>query len=86
MPIVSASISHSASSNSYVVFKIDDVAVELTNPYGFDKSDLHICVLNDSLHEELKDSLMTYLRHHSGSCYKFAHIPPVANQPAGAAA
>jgi hypothetical protein len=47
---------------------------------------LHICVLNDSLHEELKDSLMTYLRHHSGSCYKFAHIPPVANQPAGAAA
>jgi predicted membrane chloride channel (bestrophin family) len=68
--------------NSYVVFKLDDVAVELTNPYGFDKSDLHICVMNDALHEELKYSLATYLRHHSGSCYKYVPVAPAAVQPA----
>ena len=46
-PILSSAI-------GYVVFKLDDISVELQNPFGFDRSDLSICLLNDDFQAELK--------------------------------
>lgn len=45
---------------AFVVFKLDDVAVELQNPFGYDKSDLHICLLNDELQQELRHMAATF--------------------------
>jgi hypothetical protein len=47
----------------YIVFKLDDVAVELTNPFGYYKSDLPICLLNDQLAKECVEALTMYLVH-----------------------
>ncbi len=40
----------------YVVFKLDDVSVELQDPFGWDHSDLTICVLNDHLKAQVCSS------------------------------
>eukprot|EP00746_Dinoflagellata_sp_MGD_P017176 gnl/MRDRNA2_/MRDRNA2_139233_c0_seq1.p1 gnl/MRDRNA2_/MRDRNA2_139233_c0~~gnl/MRDRNA2_/MRDRNA2_139233_c0_seq1.p1 ORF type:complete len:417 (-),score=43.73 gnl/MRDRNA2_/MRDRNA2_139233_c0_seq1:282-1532(-) len=53
-PVLSTSI-------AYVVFKLDDVAVELQNPFGYDRSDLAICLLTDKLQHELCAMLTTQL-------------------------
>lgn len=46
----------------YVVYKLDDVARELTNPFGLDHSDLGVCLLNDQLQREIADMLVVYAR------------------------
>eukprot|EP00403_Amphidinium_massartii_P022679 CAMPEP_0178406454 /NCGR_PEP_ID=MMETSP0689_2-20121128/18920_1 /TAXON_ID=160604 /ORGANISM="Amphidinium massartii, Strain CS-259" /LENGTH=226 /DNA_ID=CAMNT_0020027495 /DNA_START=433 /DNA_END=1113 /DNA_ORIENTATION=+ len=45
----------------FVVYKLDDVSVELMNPYGFDRSDLPICLINERLREEMRSLLLAYL-------------------------
>lgn len=47
---------------AYVVYKLEDVAVELTNPFGYDASDHHICTLNDQLQVQLRGLLLRYAR------------------------
>ena len=42
----------------YVVFKLDDISVELQNPFGFDRSDLSICILNDEFQQHTYHSLL----------------------------
>lgn len=42
-----------ATSIGYVVFKLDDISVELQNPFGFDRSDLSICLLNDDFQKQI---------------------------------
>jgi len=46
----------------YVVFKLDDISVELQNPFGFDRSDLSICILNDEFQKSTYHSLLYSLR------------------------
>mmetsp|Transcript_55837 Transcript_55837/g.103340 ORF Transcript_55837/g.103340 Transcript_55837/m.103340 type:complete len:455 (+) Transcript_55837:41-1405(+) len=45
----------------YVVYKLDDVSVELMNPFGYDRSDLPICLINERLRAEIEHLLMVYL-------------------------
>lgn len=47
----------------FVVFKLDDVAVELQNPFGWDRSDLHICLLNDAYQQDSAAMLHTFAEH-----------------------
>lgn len=49
----------------YVVYKLDDVCIELANPFGFDKADLPFCMQNDQLQLQVLDMLHTYARHHA---------------------
>jgi len=53
-PVLSSAI-------AYVVYKLDDVAVEISVPFGYDKSDLNVCLLNDRLQLELLSSQLTFL-------------------------
>lgn len=46
----------------FVVLKLDDVSIELQNPFGFDKSDLDICALTDLYQETLHAQLLAYAR------------------------
>ena len=46
----------------YVLLKMDDVSMELQNPFGMDKSDLDICVLTDRFQSTLEAQLLMYVR------------------------
>lgn len=45
----------------YIVYKLDDVAVEIINPFGYDRSDLPLCLLNDKLQRELLAGMLAYI-------------------------
>jgi len=46
----------------YVLLKMDDVSIEVQNPFGMDKSDLDICILTDRFQTTLEAQLLTYVR------------------------
>merc|ERR1712228_693936 len=46
----------------YVVFKLDDISIELQSPFGGDKSDIGICLLGDTLQRELHVMMLAYTR------------------------
>lgn len=46
------------SSIGYVVYKLEDVAVEICNPFGVDKSDISVCVMIDRFQLELLAGLL----------------------------
>merc|ERR1712012_339224 len=46
----------------YVVLKLDDLAIELQAPFGWDRSDIAVCLLNDKLQAELMSLLTAYAR------------------------
>ena len=50
----------------FVVFKLDDAAVEVQNPFGFDSSDLGICIHNDALQVQTREMLRSYLKTRDG--------------------
>jgi len=50
-----------ASPIGYVVFKLDDISVELQNPFGFDRSDLSICIQNELLQEQFESMLRSFV-------------------------
>lgn len=54
-----------ASSMAYVIFKLEDVAVEVQNPYGFTQSDIALCLLNDRLQAEMLCAMSTYAMRHA---------------------
>lgn len=45
---------------AFVVFKLDDVAVEVQSPFGFDRSDVSLCLYNDDLQNQMRALLLTY--------------------------
>eukprot|EP00929_Paragymnodinium_shiwhaense_P043188 TRINITY_DN22243_c0_g1_i4.p1 TRINITY_DN22243_c0_g1~~TRINITY_DN22243_c0_g1_i4.p1 ORF type:complete len:376 (-),score=66.07 TRINITY_DN22243_c0_g1_i4:72-1199(-) len=47
---------------AYVVFKLEDISIEIQNPFTLTRSDLNLCMLNDELHGELHASLLTYVQ------------------------
>jgi len=55
-PLLGASI-------GYAVYKLEDVAVEICNPFGMDNSDISLCIMNDRFQQELLAALQTWLQH-----------------------
>merc|ERR1711924_451708 len=49
-----------ATSIAYVVFKLDDLSIEMQNPFRLERSDLNLCILNDELQRELHSALLAY--------------------------
>ncbi|CAE7747305.1 unnamed protein product [Symbiodinium pilosum] len=49
----------------YSVYKLEDVAVEVCNPFGMDNSDISLCIINDRFQQELLAALQTWLQHRS---------------------
>mmetsp|Transcript_22310 Transcript_22310/g.51685 ORF Transcript_22310/g.51685 Transcript_22310/m.51685 type:complete len:406 (-) Transcript_22310:185-1402(-) len=46
----------------YAVYKLEDVAAEICNPFGVDKSDVSLCLLNDKFQQQLLVELLTWLQ------------------------
>jgi len=45
----------------FVVIKLDDVGIEVQNPFGLDKSDLSICLLTDQFQKQIAETLSNYV-------------------------
>lgn len=45
----------------FVVIKLDDVGIEVQNPFGLDKSDLSICLLTDQFQQQIQETLINYV-------------------------
>ena len=45
---------------AFVVFKTEAIAVAVESPFGLDRSDLPICLLNDDLQHKVKDSILRH--------------------------
>eukprot|EP00930_Biecheleria_cincta_P049948 TRINITY_DN35137_c0_g1_i1.p1 TRINITY_DN35137_c0_g1~~TRINITY_DN35137_c0_g1_i1.p1 ORF type:complete len:416 (+),score=51.78 TRINITY_DN35137_c0_g1_i1:152-1399(+) len=62
LPSLSAATPLLATSIAYTVYKLDDVSVELTLPFGHDRSDLSICMYGDALQREVWNLIEVYIQ------------------------
>ncbi|CAE7753964.1 unnamed protein product, partial [Symbiodinium necroappetens] len=67
-PLLGASI-------GYAVYKLEDVAVEICNPFGMDNSDISLCIMNDRFQQELLAALQTWLQHDSRVSVVIPQLP-----------
>eukprot|EP00040_Diaphanoeca_grandis_P032786 m.199474 g.199474 ORF g.199474 m.199474 type:complete len:512 (+) comp32737_c0_seq1:255-1790(+) len=63
-----------ASMVAFVIFKIENMAMALQNPFGFDPSDLPICTFNDDLQEQILETLLRYSNIQDGSLLEIDQI------------
>jgi len=63
----------------YVVYKLDDVAIEMTNPFGYDKSDVGLCLIVDKLQREMLASTHEYLQRDSDNTALVCPPPSVTS-------
>lgn len=61
LPSLSAATPLLAASIAYTVYKLDDISVELTLPFGSDRSDLSICMYGDALQREIWNLIEVYI-------------------------
>ena len=62
-----------------MVYKLDDVAIEMTNPFGYDKSDVGLCLIVDKLQREMLASTHEYLQRDSDNTALVCPPPSVTS-------